>query len=711
MNYFALSCLLTSIAAIIQGFYVISSNKKSNLNKSWFLVSLFSSMWSFSLWKIATAENYKTAWYFQHILDLSAIFIPVFFYRFTIYLLKIEKRHKKILKTIYIISLIIAVISFFPYFKKGMTSYSSDFQYWINPGLLYPIFPIYFSLLMIYSYFLQIKNEKRFSGKTKIQIRYVLIAGLIGFIGGSTNFFPQMINIYPFGNYFVILYVVIVAYAIIKHRLMGIRFAMSRVYIYVILGAVSYGLFHLIAFFVTKIWGSIYNPKAMLVGIPLAIIFVALFLPLIEKIRYSSDIFFFKGYNPKKILKDLIIKLNKIVELKDLYEMLSAEIENILNVKNISVLVMEKDRDNKSLCIAQNCSLNYKPIKESGFICKKAKEKKQIIVRDELGLSQTTLKKEMDKHSAKVVVPLLHKDKLRGLMILGEKKNNGGFSKEDLEFLEVFQPQISLILENILLYREVKNFNQTLKEKVDKQTKKLKEKNIHLRKLLIMRGEFLNIASHQLRTPVTVIKGMSDMLLNEKVPADKRRKFLKGISQKAHKLSTIIHDILSAAEMDTEAFSLDFKKTNIVELINEIVDAKMEEIKENNLKLVFKPPHSKIMVLTNERYLGQAILNLINNSIQYTPAKGKIKINIEDKEKEIILRISDTGIGIPSKDIPRLFDKFVRAKNATKVYTDGSGLGLFITKKIVEAHKNGKIYIEKTEINKGTTFAIHLPKA
>ncbi|MBD3245249.1 MAG: GAF domain-containing protein, partial [Candidatus Moranbacteria bacterium] len=488
-------------------------------------------------------------------------------------------------------------------------------------------------------------------------------------------------------------------------------FAMSRVYIYVILGAVSYGFFHLIAFLVTYFWGNIYDPRAMTVGIPISIVFVAVFLPIVEKIKYSSDIFFFKGYNPKKIIKDLIIKLSKIVKLEELYEILSEEIRNVLNVEDMSVLVIEEDKENKSQCISQSCSLNYKPIKENGQICQKAKEKKEIIVRDELGLSQKKLKQEMDKHSAKVIVPLLHKDKLRGIIIIGEKENNGGFSREDLEFLEVFQPQISLILENILLYREIKDFNKTLKRKVNEQTKELQEKNIHLQKLLIMRGEFLNIASHQLRTPVTVIKGMSDMLLNEKVPNNKRKKFLKGISQKAHKLSVIIHDILSAAEMDTEEFNLEFEKINIVELINKIIEAKKEEIEKNNLKLNFKPPKNKILILGNERYLEQAILNLINNSIQYTPAQGKITIKIEDKKEEIILRIADTGIGIPSKNIPQLFDKFVRAKNATKVYTDGSGLGLFIAKKIVEAHKNGKIYIEKTQVNKGTTFAIHLPKA
>ncbi|MEK7167685.1 MAG: HAMP domain-containing sensor histidine kinase, partial [Patescibacteria group bacterium] len=257
---------------------------------------------------------------------------------------------------------------------------------------------------------------------------------------------------------------------------------------------------------------------------------------------------------------------------------------------------------------------------------------------------------------------------------------------------------------------EVESLNKQLK----KVSKELEKKNIHLGKLLEMRSEFLDIASHQLKTPVSVILGTSSMFREgtmDKLSKEEQAHFIDNIFQKAKKLNSIISDILRASEMDTEEFKLDEKiihPTPLEEVAESVYEDLKDLAKEKGLEFsLVKPEKPLPQIMADPDFLSHAIFNLADNAIKYT-AKGSVKMALSEDKGRVILKVSDTGIGIPSTDQKRMFDKFARAKNAVNMYTDGSGLGLFIVKKITEAHPGGKIGFESQE-NKGTTFAISFP--
>lgn len=259
-----------------------------------------------------------------------------------------------------------------------------------------------------------------------------------------------------------------------------------------------------------------------------------------------------------------------------------------------------------------------------------------------------------------------------------------------------------------------KELSATLKQRVDEQTKDLKHQAEHLQKLLTMRSEFLDIASHQLKTPVSVILGTASMFKEgcmDKLPKEQQAKFVGNIFYKAKKLSVIISDILRASEMDTDEFKLSeasIKPTQVEEIIKAVHEDLKPLAEEKQIKLQYqksKQPVSQIM--SSADFLEQAIYNLVDNAIKYT-AKGSVKISLSEAGSRTIIKVEDTGIGIPEGDKKKMFDKFARAKNAVNMYTDGSGLGIFIVKKIVEAHKGGQIGFESEE-GKGTVFTISFP--
>jgi len=295
-----------------------------------------------------------------------------------------------------------------------------------------------------------------------------------------------------------------------------------------------------------------------------------------------------------------------------------------------------------------------------------------------------------------------------------------------LEFFLKFSLFFGVAIFGYLLVRGVLNEIKS-REALAQMAKNLQEANIELQKLDKAKTEFLNIASHQLRTPVSVIKGIASMMLEgdlDKMPPEKKQVFIRGIMEKSQKLEGIINDILNAAEMTNGEYSAKDKEGELVDiavLLGEIIEGFQPMVLEREIDLVLNVVGDEPVVVSGEKeYLREALSNLIDNAIKYTPStkmdsqardkrdvRGKIVVTVKRSSQGATIEIADNGIGIPAEEIRHLFRKFSRASNARNMYTDGSGLGLFIVKEIIEGH--GGTLDLKSELNKGTTFLVNLP--
>lgn len=708
MPWFSISSLFTAVASFFFGLFVLAKNYRSELNKNWFYVCLYTGFWSLGLWGVVSMHDSVHAMRFQYVLDMSAILIPVFYFRFTLFLLDIEREKRKLLALAYCLSFGLIIMSFTPLFKTGLTTPGHGLNYWIVPGRLYFIFPVYYSVLVLYSLFLLVSNLPKQQGNVRNQIRYILAAGLIGFGAGATNFFPQIMGVYPFGNYFIVLYIFIVVYAIIRYRLLGIRLILSKIYLYTMIAAFSFFFFHLAYLIDENLLGGVYSPQGLAFGVFMAFLYALAYLPFVGYVQNSSDVIFFKGYNPAKIIKDLIIDFNSEIMIKELLKVLAEGFQKVLQIGEIGILVFdyneEKTRNWEEKEVFQNEHVLYLNKK----ILKKIEVDAHIIIRDELGRTDSEIAKEMDKNGTKIIAPLVFQKRLVGLVFIKTKITSEGFTREDIDFLEIMSGQASVSVANAILFKETQDFNATLKEKVDNQTKDILDKSEHLRRLLAMRTEFLNIASHQLRTPVSVIKNMLSMLAENSVPKARIAEFHKTAFEKSAKLSVIVNDILQASEMDSEKMEFSITSVDIGSLLKSICRDKKIEVENKRLKLKLSLPKIALpRVLADEKYIEQVILNLINNAIQYTQ-KGSITLKAEENGGYVLIRVIDTGIGIAAEDIPKLFHKFSRTQDAINTFADGSGLGLFIVKKIIKEHPDSDVWIENSELGKGTAIALKL---
>ena len=225
-----------------------------------------------------------------------------------------------------------------------------------------------------------------------------------------------------------------------------------------------------------------------------------------------------------------------------------------------------------------------------------------------------------------------------------------------------------------------------------------------------LKTEFVSISAHQLRTPLSAIKWTLKMLLDEDLGkiTDEQKEFLQKTYRSNERMIALINSLLNVTRIEEGRFLYRPALTDIVEIVNIVVETLKHEIVKKQIKFKFtKPRKSLPKVLVDSEKIKLAIQNLIDNAIKYTPAKGTINVSLKRKDKHIEFSVKDTGLGVPKAQQDRIFKKFFRGVNAVKLETEGSGLGLFITKNVIEAHK-GKIWFESKE-NQGATFYFTLP--
>lgn len=229
-----------------------------------------------------------------------------------------------------------------------------------------------------------------------------------------------------------------------------------------------------------------------------------------------------------------------------------------------------------------------------------------------------------------------------------------------------------------------------------------------IRRLEKVRSEFVANVSHELKTPITSVKGFSETLLDGAAEDEElRQSFLKIIHEESDRLHRLINDILNLSKIEQHKIPLQIETIDVTNLIYDTVETLQEEMTKKAITISL-PGQESVLIEGEKDRVRQIILNLISNGITYTPKNGKISVKVIEHDHDIELIVSDTGIGIPEKEIPRVFERFYRVDKARTRHSGGTGLGLAIVKHLVESH-HGKIKVDSIE-GVGTTFIVTLPK-
>lgn len=224
-----------------------------------------------------------------------------------------------------------------------------------------------------------------------------------------------------------------------------------------------------------------------------------------------------------------------------------------------------------------------------------------------------------------------------------------------------------------------------------------------------MRKEFVANVSHELRTPLTTVKSYAETLLDGAVDnKDLALSFLQVINNEADRMTALVQDLLELSRLDNKQVKFNLKSVNIAQLIIKSVEQHQILAQKKNQNLGYSITNEKIIINIDPERIQQVLSNVISNAIKYSPEEAKINVSLSEEEDFVVVKVTDTGFGIPESDLPRIFERFYRVDKARSRQMGGTGLGLAIAKEIMEHHK-GKIYAE-SEYGKGTTITMKFPK-
>jgi two-component system phosphate regulon sensor histidine kinase PhoR len=229
-----------------------------------------------------------------------------------------------------------------------------------------------------------------------------------------------------------------------------------------------------------------------------------------------------------------------------------------------------------------------------------------------------------------------------------------------------------------------------------------------LRKLERVRRDFVANVSHEFKTPLTAIQGFAETLLSGAMDDPQNRvRFLQIILEHSRRLARLTDDLLELSKMDADRLDLEVDRLSVLQLVQSCVETAQRVATEKHLRVSVNLPSSVPDIVADRRRLAEVLQNLLDNAMQYTPSGGEIVVSVSSDRQEVTFTVSDTGIGIPQVDQPRIFERFYRVDVARSREVGGTGLGLSIAKHLVEAH-GGRIWVE-SEVGHGSQFYFTVP--
>ena len=713
LNFYIITHFITGVISLVTGLIVLFKDKKKTLNITYFFLAFSVSVWSFSYSIWLLQEDALSALFWARTLNFGSSLIPVFYLHWILSLLNLKKR--KLLIFFYIFTVIFL-----------MFGYSNSFIYSTKSILQFPFFPqanwLYMLWLVlgwggviIYTFRLLIKEIKIAQGNYRAQLNYVLFGSAVGFLGGTTNHFLMLgLDWFPpFGSPLAGLYPLVFAYAMVKHRLMDIKLVLRQYSV----ALISFLTIAAPAAFIIQFYDKIV--PAYKIWFNFSILFLAIyFFPICRNYFYriANRYFFSSLYDSSQVIAGLSDKLRSTLNLERVYDYIYESLNGAFHLKAFGILsYYEKNgvyyaRYNRGFDTEGIEEYEAVPILEKMFI----KQNKPVVVSEIKTDSRDSKAKKLlvslQRMKVAVLMPLNVKDKTVGLLVLGEKESGDIFNNEDYKVLDVISAQSAIAIENAMLYDESQKFNVKLEKEVESATKELRDANVKLRKLDESKSEFISIASHQLRTPLTVIKGYISMILEGSFGKISvvQRDSLDKVYQSNERLISLVENLLNLSRIESGRLQFKYENMNLETIVDSVVEELSTKAKEKKLKLEYKKPAKLLPKVTiDQEKIRQVVMNIIDNSVKYT-AKGTVTVSLKQVENNIEFCVADTGMGIEPDDMPRLFQKFQRGTGTFLVHTEGTGLGLYVAREMIEQHK-GKIWAESKGKNKGSKFIFTLP--
>lgn len=735
--------IFASFLCIITGLFVYLKNPKNWSNTIFSIFALVLGLWIIAdfLPLISTSEQWALFWLRINMFLAAWLCYTFFLFVYAFPRAKMDFSLRYLTESFIFVSLV-SVLSLTPLvFSDASVTGGAIIP---SPGLAMPLFALNVVLFLVGGFAQLVRKYRLAFHLEKAQLRIVLIGALLMFsLILANNFFAVVLlkntELIVLSPLYILVFVFFVAYAMVRHRFMDLHLVVVRTVTFALL-TLTLAIIYVAGtsvFFILS--GEAVLPlNQIVIQIFLTLIIALTFQPLSRIIEKVTDPIFFKGhFEAQHLLKLVSQTLPTTILIKELSETVLETISREIRSRDSAIHLT--DRRGKIVDTYDSGPSRPLPLSEKdfGLIYKRAQS--QTLVFEDL--EEGELKEVMRAAQLSLVFSLKVKGELVGFFVAGEKSSGDIYSTEEISVLEILMPEIAVALSNAKSYAEIVKFNITLKEEIRKATLKLKMANEKLKVLDKIKDDFVSVASHELRTPMTSIKSYMWMVLNNRageVP-EKMKNYLERAYRATERLISLVNDMLNVSRIESGRVELTYESFDPVILSEEVVAEIKPKADERGIYLKVEKA-SMGDVFADRNRVKEILINLLGNGLKFVTQggitikfsakgglvssklpgeSGSLRSNQKNQSskfkaaaKEFVeISVTDTGPGISDEDLQRLFKKFGRLENSyVSVATNGgTGLGLYISKSLVEL-MGGKIGVG-SKLGEGSRFWFTLPAA
>lgn len=705
--YINILLLLAIVGSVGIGLLVLLNNRKLLANRIFFLLAISTASWTlFNLLTNISTSNDVATWFAR------LTVIPAMVIAYSIWLLSYyfpTKHHiYKVLNYLFFASIVVLT----PLCFTGLNIIRSSPDGSIfETGPIYIVTTVYFLVLLVFALINYIRALRRAYGSEHQKLVYVVFGFFTSAILGVT--FAAILPIFGFNSFLqavpavTIIMLTSFAYAMIRHRLFDLRAVVARSFAFVVSIGLLAAVYGIIAFQLVSRILPVNTSKVTIqvVYTALAIVLAFTFQPIRRFFERVSNAIFYRGkYDSQQLINEIGRIIAGEIQLDQLSHKVIRELAKQMKIGSVDIVVLSEKSVHFQTRVfsSEQHNVIVSDLKKLGRLA---------VVADEISGGE---KKEiMKKYGYSVSLALRTSEEFLGYLLLGEKKSGDIYNTEDLQTLKTIANELSVGLQNAKAFAEIQAFNVTLQQRVNEATKNLRHANEQLKDLDKAKDEFISMASHQLRTPLTTVKGYVSMLDEGdfgKISKAQRQPLEQALDG-SNRMARLIDDLLNVSRMEAGRFFIDATEIDLNAIVPQEIDQLQNLAKTKKVELTYKAPAKPIPKMhLDENKTRQVIMNLADNAVHYSqPPKGggKVEVRLERDGDDIVYMVRDNGIGVPKDQQDKLFTKMFRARNAQEVRPDGTGLGLYLVKRVIE-DQGGKVLFE-SEPGKGSVFGFRMP--
>lgn len=722
MGFYATTALINAIAVMTLGSFVFSKNIRGPINRRFatftFTIAFWS--WGYFLWQMSQTEAQALLW--CRVMTAGAIFIPITFFHLALSFIYLEKAYRIPLMNGYIFSSALFLLNFTPLVVKGVLR-----RNWINfqpqAGSLHILIFISYIGFIGYSSLLLYRAFRTYSGLRRIQIKYIFLGCLIGFVGGLTNF-PLWYNIKfpPLGNFFPAIGTVIMAYVIIKYRMMETGIVLTRkaifIYSYILLMSVLFGIAswkqELLRQLIRWSWVGVFTVFALILGMLGTFFYIN---P--QRKRDATLLSMQRKYH--KALRSASQGMILVKDLQKLLDFTTYVIARSIGINYIRIFLYEgknglfkleswrgrERREQPDVPLDKNNPLVRVMIDSKEPL---HYEEIRMAYKDKGSEAEEGIMEQMRALGASIVVPTFIDNDLTGFITLGSKLSGELYNQDELDVISTLSNQAALAIENARFYTELEN----------RQTELFQAEKI------ASLGKMASGMSHQINNRFHVLSSIAGHLLYNVLPKFKKdsattedkQKLVNEIENSLVKIETNAirgGEIVKTFARYTSPSKEGFRFLIIDDVIANSLDMVQYKVDLDKIDLIEEVPLGLPKLKGDLSQLSDCFFNLIDNA--YDAIMRKIGKGVMEEYRGFIriaayvgddgfvrVEVTDNGLGMNSEESKNIFVPFFTTKASSE---KGHGLGLYVIKKIIESH-NGRIRLV-SECEKGTTFYVDIP--